>query len=62
MSRADRIEETKAKLSARIEPFWLNPATIKGTVAIVGGISILGFPAESLFVLRVVLGVGLIIT
>ncbi len=62
MGRADRIEETKAKLSARIEPFWLNPATIKGTVAIVGGISILGFPAESLFVLRVVLGVALIIT
>ncbi|MEA2024308.1 MAG: DUF389 domain-containing protein [Actinomycetota bacterium] len=62
MSRSDRIKGAKAKLTARAEPFWLNPATIKGTVAIGGGGAILLFPGESLFILRVVLGVALIIT
>ncbi|MEA2010815.1 MAG: DUF308 domain-containing protein, partial [Actinomycetota bacterium] len=62
MSKSERITEAKAKLSARVEPFWLNPATIKGTVAIVGGGAILAFPGEALLILRIVLGVALIIT
>jgi uncharacterized hydrophobic protein (TIGR00271 family) len=62
VSKSDRAAKTKARLSARVEPFWLNPATIKGTVAMVGGASILAFPAEALPVLRIVLGIALIIT
>ena len=62
MAEAGKVKKAKAQLSARVEPFWLNPATIKGTVAIVGGVAILGFPAESLLVLRIVLGAALIVT
>ena len=62
MGKSDRAEKTKARISARVEPFWLNPATIKGTVAIAGGGAILAFPGEAIQVLRVVLGVALIIT
>ena len=62
MAKTGKVQKAKAQLSARVEPFWLNPATIKGTVAIVGGVAILGFPAESLLVLRIVLGVALIVT
>jgi uncharacterized hydrophobic protein (TIGR00271 family) len=62
MSSADRAEKAKAKLSARVEPFWLNPATIKGTVSIGGGGAILAFPGEAILILRVVLGIALIIT
>jgi len=50
----------KKKLSARVEPFWLNPATIKGTIAIFSGVVILSFPAETLLILRIVLGVALV--
>ncbi len=62
MGKSDKVEKAKAKLSARVEPFWLNPATIKGTVAIVGGGAILAFPGEVILVLRLVLGIALIIT
>jgi uncharacterized hydrophobic protein (TIGR00271 family) len=62
VGKTERVEKAKARISARVEPFWLNPATIKGTVAIVGGGAILAFPGEAILVLRVVLGVALIIT
>ncbi len=62
VGKTDRVEKAKSKLSARVEPFWLNPATIKGTVAMVGGGAILAFPGESLLILRIVLGVALIVT
>jgi len=62
VSKSDRASEAKARLSARVEPFWLNPATIKGTVAMVGGGAILAFPGEAILVLRIVLGIALIIT
>jgi len=52
----------KDKFSARVEPFWLNPATIKGTLAIAGGLAILAFPNGTLLILRLVLGIGLIIS
>ncbi len=62
MSGTGRGRETSSKFSARVEPFWLNPATIKGSVAIVGGVAILAFPGGALLILRSVLGVALIIT
>lgn len=62
MNRKDRIEEAKSKLSGRIEPFWLNPATIKGTLAILGGGTILAFPSETLVILRTVLGLTLVVS
>ena len=62
MGKSDKAGKARAKLSVRVEPFWLNPATIKGTVAIVGGIAILAFPSESILVLRLVLGIALIVT
>ena len=61
MSRSERIQKARARLSARVEPFWLNPATIKGTVAIFGGGAILAFPGETTLILRTVLGIALIV-
>ncbi len=60
MSRARRGKAMKSKLSARVEPFWLNPATIKGTVAIVAGASILAFPGATIVMLRYIVGAALI--
>lgn len=51
-----------SRLSSRVEPFWLNPATIKGTIAILGGVAILLVPEVSAFVLRVVVGGALIVS
>ncbi len=62
MGKSERTEKARAKLSARVEPFWLNPATIKGTVAIFGGGAILAFPGEAILILRTVLGIALIVT
>jgi uncharacterized hydrophobic protein (TIGR00271 family) len=62
VSKTERVKEAKAKLSARVEPFWLNPATIKGTVDIVGGGAILAFQGEAILILRFDLGNALIIT
>lgn len=52
----------KSSFSARVEPFWLNPATIKGTVTILAGIVFLGFPDLTTLLLRVILGVSLLVT
>jgi uncharacterized hydrophobic protein (TIGR00271 family) len=62
MSESDSASGPGSSFSSRIEPFWLNPATIKGTVAIVAGASILAFPAATLLVLRSVLGIALIVS
>lgn len=62
MGKTGRIRESIAKLSVRVEPFWLNPATIKGTLAILGGGAILAFPNQTLVILRLVLGIGLLIS
>jgi uncharacterized hydrophobic protein (TIGR00271 family) len=61
MSESEQARTPKSKLSARIEPFWLNPATIKGTIAILGGGLVLTFPGFTLEVLRFVLGIALIV-
>jgi len=62
VGKRERARAAKARFSARVEPFWMNPATIKGTVAIAGGLAILAFPSGTLLVLRLVLGIGLLIT
>ena len=48
--------------SSRVEPFWLNPATIKGTVALGAGFFLLIFPQASVVLIRFVLGTALIIS
>jgi len=53
--------EPTSKFSSRVEPFWLNPATIKGTLAILAGLFLLVAPNASLFLIRVVLGGALVI-
>ena len=62
MSEPERATTPKSKLSGRIEPFWLNPATIKGTIAVLGGGLVLTFPDSTLEVLRIVLGIALIVS
>lgn len=62
MSESEQPEKAGSKLSGRVEPFWLNPATIKGTVAILGGGLVLTFPGATLEVLRFVLGIALIVS
>ncbi len=61
MSGSDQLKRPKGRFSSRVEPFWLNPATIKGTVAIAGGVLILAFPDSTLEVLRLVVGLTLIV-
>ncbi|GMQ84865.1 MAG: hypothetical protein BMS9Abin07_0430 [Acidimicrobiia bacterium] len=51
-----------SRFSVRIEPFWLNPATIKGTLAIAAGLILLSSPNVSAFLLRIVIGGGLVIS
>ena len=54
--------ETKdGRTSVRIEPFWLNPATIKGTTAIVLGSFVLFAPEISARLLSLAIGVALIV-
>ncbi|MCH8991882.1 MAG: TIGR00341 family protein [Acidobacteria bacterium] len=53
---------SESRFSVRVEPFWLNPATIKGTLAITAGLTLLLAPDLSAFVLRVVIGGALVIS
>ena len=62
MDGSERGRKAKSRISGRVEPFWLNPATIKGTIAILGGGLVLTFPDSTLIVLRIVLGIALIVT
>jgi len=62
MSESEQGRRLKSRISGRVEPFWLNPATIKGTIAILGGGLVLTFPDSTLIVLRIVLGIALIVT
>ncbi len=52
---------SESRFSVRVEPFWLNPATIKGTLAIAAGLTLLVAPNLSAFILRVVIGGALVI-
>ena len=51
----------KGRTSVRIEPFWLNPATIKGTTAILVGSFVLFAPEISAWLLSLTIGVALIV-
>ena len=53
---------SESRFSVRVEPFWLNPATIKGTLAIAAGLTLLLAPDLSAFILRVVIGGALVIS
>ena len=59
---AEEGTRATSKLSGRVEPFWLNPATIKGSLAIINGALILTFPASTLGILRFVLGIALVVS
>ena len=39
----DQDTEPTSRFSSRVAPFWLNPATIKGTIAILAGLFLLCF-------------------
>jgi uncharacterized hydrophobic protein (TIGR00271 family) len=62
VGKNERTRAHKNRFSARVEPFWMNPATIKGTVSIAGGLAILAFPSGTLLILRLALGIGLLVT
>jgi len=54
--------QTGSRFSSCVEPFWLNPATIKGTLAILAGLTLLLAPSASVFLLRIVIGAALVIS
>ena len=60
MSDSGRDPSAK-RTSARLEPFWLNPATIKGSIAILAGGFVLFVPAISVRLLNLIIGVALIV-
>ena len=53
--------ESGSRFSSRVEPFWLNPATIKGTVAIVAGLTLLLAPDLSAHLVRLLIGGALVV-
>lgn len=59
MTQPPRLRD---RVSSRIEPFWLNTATIKGTTAIAAGIFILAAPDVSAVLLRLVIGIALVLS
>ena len=60
MSEHGRRVRARDRLSARVEPFWLNPATIKGTLAVLAGVTFMAFPEASVRLLRLVVGGALV--
>jgi uncharacterized hydrophobic protein (TIGR00271 family) len=54
------VKRPESRFSVRVEPFWLNPATIKGSILILAGLVILAFPEASIFLIRIVIGVALV--
>lgn len=62
MSADQGPAERPSRFSSRVEPFWLNPATIKGTIAIGVGLFILLLPTASTFLIRMGLGIGLVLS
>ena len=54
-------DATDNRGSGWVLPFWLNPATVKGSLAILVGLSLLYAPRISESLLQLVLGLGLIV-
>ena len=65
MAGVEEHEDSDARgpsiLSARAEPRWVNPATIKGILALAAGMSLLYAPRVSGDVLQVLVAVGLVV-
>jgi uncharacterized hydrophobic protein (TIGR00271 family) len=58
---ASKPTQASSRSSSRVEPFWLNPATIKGTLAILAGLTLLFAPMATVFLLRFVIGAVLVV-
>jgi len=56
------VDDHENPLSALGYPFWLNPTTIKGSIAIAAGLFVLAAPGASAVVLRFVLGGAVILS
>jgi uncharacterized hydrophobic protein (TIGR00271 family) len=59
MTQSPRLRD---RVSSRIEPFWLNTATIRGTTAIAVGVFILAVPDVSAVLVRLVIGIALVVS
>lgn len=53
-------EEPASWLKARVEPFWVNPATIKGTISLLFGLFVMLWPEATVQIFRIFLGAALI--
>ena len=51
-----------SRFSSRTEPYWLNPASTKGAISILVGLLILFAPNVSAFLVRVLGGIGLVVS
>ena len=54
--------QSPSRFSRRVEPFWLNPATIKGSVAIAAGLFLLSVPDVTTAIIRLAIGGGLVVS
>ena len=54
--------ERRSPFSALGSPFWLNPTTIKGTIAIIVGLFVLTVPGASVVLLHLIIGVALVLS
>jgi uncharacterized hydrophobic protein (TIGR00271 family) len=55
-------DEAGSWLQARVEPFWVNPATIKGTIALLFGLFIMLWPEATVTIFRYGLAAALILS
>lgn len=55
-------DEAGSWLQARVEPFWVNPATIKGTIALLFGLFIMLWPDATVTIFRYGLATALILS
>jgi uncharacterized hydrophobic protein (TIGR00271 family) len=56
-----QVEPSDLRATGRVLPYWVNPATVKGTLAILVGVNLLYAPRISESLLQLVLGLGLIV-
>ena len=56
-----QVEPSDQRATGRVLPYWVNPASVKGTLAILVGVNLLYAPRISESLLQLVLGLGLIV-
>jgi len=56
-----QVEPSDQRATGRVLPYWVNPATVKGTLAVLVGINLLYAPRISESLLQLVLGLGLMV-